>query len=408
MSRSRAKPRTLVKRRFQMTETGRGILIGTLFVFLACLVIPAFGILAALAVLQIVALGFGWWFHPRLRLHGSWPEQAMAGQMISAQFTLTNHSRYPVYQLWLEPLSWPAEFEPHQEVWPLTSLAPGASHTVTLSAQCRQRGCYRLESPMCSSSFPFNLYRFGTRSAQSQQVLILPEFQRLERSVLASMGSAGGRLGQTQQWIGASPEYIGSRPFHPGDSPRRIDARAWARLAVPAVKEFFDESRQAVALVLDTSTGTSGKPLNAEQRRDFEGVVSLAASLAYSLPQHTTLNTLAVGSEVHTLAGENLSFQVDQAHRLLASVALDDQPSKEDFRGLTESLFHIQELLIVGIAWHARTLRLAELAQQQGCHITMIRVGADAPRRDSSPVSGVQIHYVSHNALSRLGEDPPW
>ena len=38
-----------------MTETGQGILIGTVFVFLACLVIPAFGILAALVVLQVVA-----------------------------------------------------------------------------------------------------------------------------------------------------------------------------------------------------------------------------------------------------------------------------------------------------------------------------------------------------------------
>jgi uncharacterized protein (DUF58 family) len=391
-----------------MTETGRGILIGTIFVFLACLVIPAFGILAALAVLQSVALGFGWWFRPRLRLHGSWPEQAIAGQMIRARFTLTNTSRYPAYQLWLEPLNWPAEFEPCQEVWPLTSLAPGESHTVTLSALCRQRGCYPLGSPTYSSSFPFNLYRFGARSTRLQQVLILPAFQQLERSILASMGSAGGRLGQAQQWIGASPEYIGSRPFHPGDSPRRIDARAWARLAVPAVKEFFDESRQATALVLDTCTGTSGKPISAQQRRDFEGAVSLAASLAHSLPQHATLNTLVVGSDVHALTGENLSLQVDQAHRELATVALDDHLSKDDPGVLAESLFHIQELLIVGIAWHERTLRLAEWAQQHGCHITMIRVGADASDRESSPVSGVQIHCVSHNAFSRLGEVLPW
>ena len=43
-----------------MTETGQGILIGTVFVFLACLVIPAFGILAALAASAVFGLALEW------------------------------------------------------------------------------------------------------------------------------------------------------------------------------------------------------------------------------------------------------------------------------------------------------------------------------------------------------------
>lgn len=408
MNRAPAQQPPWTSRRFQLTETGQGILIGTVFVLLTCLVIPAFGILAGLMVLQAVALGIGWWFRPRLRLQGNWPEQAVTGQTIRAQFTLTNPSRVPVYQLWMEPLPWPQEFEPEEKIWPVASLAPGESRTVTLAATCLRRGCYQLESPVCTSSFPFNLYRFGPHAAKPQEVLILPAYRRLERPVLASAASMGSRLGQARRWAGSSPEYVGSRPFIPGDSPRRIDARAWARLSVPAVKEFFDESKQAVALVMDTSSGASGRTLTDPQRHDFEGAVSLAASLAYSLPRHATLNTLAVDTEIHTLVGENLSLQVEQVLRLLATVTPDAQPRVEEGDTLADLLSQVQELLIVGIAWHARTLHLAELAQQQGCPVTMIRVGADSPNLDSISVPGVPIHRIAPSVLTLQEAELPW
>lgn len=408
MSRSPSKQHVWTLRRFQMTETGQGVLIGTIFVFLACLVIPAFGILAALLVLQIVALGIGWWFRPRLRLQGNWPELVVTGQTLRVRFTLTNPSRYPIYQLWMEPLSWPEEFAPLDITCPTSSLAPGESRTVTLAATCLRRGRYQLGNPVCTSSFPFNLYRFGPPSGTPQEVLVLPAYRRLERSALASMGSIGSRLGQARRWVGSSPEYVGSRPFISGDSPRRIDARAWARLSTPAVKEFFDESRQAVALIMDTSSGAAGKPLTEQQRDDFEGAVSLAASLAYSLPQHATLNTLAVDGKIHTLAGESLSLQVEQVHRLLATVAPDEQPQARESDALADLLSHIQEFMIVGIAWHPRTLRLAELAHQQGCSVTMVRVGADSPDLDSTVMPGVPIHRIGNSVLTDLEAELPW
>ncbi len=408
MNRARAKRQPWTSRRFQMTETGQGILIGTVFVFLACLVIPAFGILAALVVLQVVALGIGWWFRPRLCLQGNWPEQAVTGQIIRAQFTLTNPSRVPVYQLWMEPLAWPEAFEPEEKNWPLASLAPGETRTVTLTATCLRRGRYQLESPVCTSSFPFNLYRFGPRVAKPQDVLILPAHRRLVRSALASAASMSSCRGQARRWVGSSPEYVGSRPFIPGDSPRRIDARAWARLSVPAVKEFFDESRQGVALVTDTTSGVSGKPLTDQRYHDFEGAVSLAASLAYSLPRHAALNALAVDTKIHTLAGENLSLQVEQVLRLLATVTPDYHPHAEDGDTLADIISQAQELMIVGIAWHARTLHLAESVQQQGCPVTMIRVGADSASWDSISIPGVAIHRIAPSVLTLQEAEIPW
>ena len=57
--------------------------------------------------------------------------------------------------------------------------------------------------------------------------------------------------------IGESPEYIGNRDYRPGDSLRRIDPRAWARLATPIVREYSEEYYCRIALVLDTYVPTA-------------------------------------------------------------------------------------------------------------------------------------------------------
>ena len=108
--------------------------------------------------------------------------------------------------------------------------------------------------PVCESSFPFNLFRFGVlrdgrrKPDRAAGVLLAADLSLpyVSRHVNASSLRPAGR-------VGTSPEYIGNRPFMPGDSPRRIDVRAWARLAAPATKEYDDDLDDYAAFVLDTA-----------------------------------------------------------------------------------------------------------------------------------------------------------
>lgn len=392
-------------RDLRLTETGRGILIGTIFTFLACLFIPAFGVFAALIVLQAVALGIGWWFRPRLHIHGAWPDHTMAGHFMHARFTLENRSKSSAYHLLMAPVEWPPEIEPRDPILPIPSLAPGQQRFVTLSARCHRRGRYRLEIPTCFSSFPFNLYRFGSRKTTAQDVLVLPNYHRLELHSLASSQGGGIWSGRNRNLTGLSPEYVGSRPFLPGDSPRRIDARAWARLAVPAVKEFFDESQQTVALVLDTWLGEGASGNRKSREDDFEAAVSLTASVAYSLPDSATLDTLITGTEVHFIPGKNLGHQVERVHRVLATVkALDQTSSQKLPDDVMDRLHTCSEIFVIGVAWQPQIQHLVTLAQQCGCRVSLYRIGADRSERNYPIEADLAPIHIPNTFVSEEGE----
>ena len=144
-------------------------------------------------------------------------------------------------------------------------LAPGQTAEVAVTIRPKRRGCYRIRGPVCESSFPFNLFHFGASRDGEESLIVLPVFSLLDlslpyvsRHVDASSLRPAGRMG-------TSPEYIGNRPYQPGDPPRRIDVRAWARLAVPATKEYDDDLDNYAALVLDTRV-PEGRPNRARQR----------------------------------------------------------------------------------------------------------------------------------------------
>jgi uncharacterized protein (DUF58 family) len=385
-----------------MTETGRGILWGTILVLLACFMIPAFGILAALIALQGVALGLGWWFRPRLHMYGSWPAEASAGESITATFTVENLSRYPAYQLVIAPRSWPAGISPQTSDSILFNLGARERRTVTLSAHCQQRGLYALAGPVCASSFPFNLYRFSTRPSPPQPVLVLPAYRPLVLDLYMN-GHQGGRWnGQSRHLTGLSPEYIGSRPFLPGDSPRHVDSRAWARLGRPAVKEYFEESSYAVGLVLETWPSASASQHRHSFARDFETAVSLATAVVHALPPTTTIACLVTGSTYHALPLNNLPLQIAQVHRLLATVQVEREPAQSEYPvHLLKQLPSIDALFLVSVQGLQRTQHLADLARRCACETVCYQVESEGAKRPTvhPTIQGIQTHRIARSAI---------
>ena len=132
------------------------------------------------------------------------------------------------------------------------------------------------------STFPLNLYRTPAGQSEPWTLLILPNFHPLQ-GIDVPIGARyqPGGIALTSN-LGESPEYIGNREYVSGDSIRHIDFRAWARLSMPAVREYQEEYYCRIALVLDTFTGKEHAP-SPDGFPDFEAAVSLTAAVADAL-----------------------------------------------------------------------------------------------------------------------------
>jgi hypothetical protein len=142
--------------------------------------------------------------------------------------------------------------------------------------------------------------------------------------------------------MGTSPEYIGNRPYQPGDPPRRIDVRAWARLSVPATKEYDDDLDNYAAIVLDTRVpGLSRRPRSGQAWsrsflagllgrligggnahkdgtgspqpvKELEAAVSLCASMAYTIHKDCLIDLLLVGTDLHAFTSLPRATRLDR------------------------------------------------------------------------------------------------
>lgn len=76
------------------------------------------------------------------------------------------------------------------------------------------------------------------------------ESYRLVQQRPVAGGYAGGRRSLIK---GGAVEFADYREYTPGDEPRRVDWKAYARLGRLYVKEFLDERQDSVLFVIDTS-----------------------------------------------------------------------------------------------------------------------------------------------------------
>ena len=76
------------------------------------------------------------------------------------------------------------------------------------------------------------------------------EKYRLVRTLPVPDGYAGGRRSPRK---GGAVEFADYREYAPGDEPRRVDWKAYARLGRLYVKEYLDEKQDAVLFIIDTS-----------------------------------------------------------------------------------------------------------------------------------------------------------
>ena len=176
----------------------------------------------------------------------------------------------------------------------------------------------------------------------------------------------------------------------PGDSPRRIDARAWARLSVPATKEYHNDFDNYTALVLDTSVpealckeflGLSWSSSN--EIKELEAAISLCASIAFTINNDCLIDLLLAGPDLHQFTALPRMVRLDKIHEILAGVKPSRPYSLEQIEPILANRFYeISEVVFILLSWDKTYRRstgcltaLLELAGQAGCHCTVLKIG---------------------------------
>lgn len=372
---------TYGKLRFGLTDAGRVILQGIGFVALAALIFPAFGVLSTLVWIVLAALAAGFILRPKIRLTGTLPDQVMAGQTVRLTYALENVGRFTTYNLAVKFAALPEGIEQIEDGQMVSRLASGGSAEVTVAIRPVRRGRYNIKQPVCQSSFPFNLFSFGCAGRDEQTLIVLPAFSRLRlsargpsRQVLAGSTKFAGRMG-------FSPEYAGNRPFLRGDSPRKIDSRAWARLSVPATKEYHDDFDNYTALVLDTAVPeTLLRPKRHEIIKELEAAISLCASVAFSINDQSLIELLLAGPDLHQFTDRPRTVRLQMIHEILAGV----EPSRSSSLEQTEAIlanrfFEISDVTFILLGWKKAYKPLIEMASESGCRCMVLVVGGPGP-----------------------------
>lgn len=124
-------------------------------------------------------------------------------------------------------------------------------------------------------------------------------------------------LGAAAPSLSHSDEFVGLRDYRPGDPPRHIHWRSWARLNRPVVKEYEEEQLPRFALALDTVMDPDRDP------EYFEEAVSVAASFVAGLDtRDSLLEFLFVADEAYhfSMGGPGASRASEKMLEVLAMV----------------------------------------------------------------------------------------
>jgi uncharacterized protein (DUF58 family) len=359
-----------------LTDAGKIVLHGIGFVAFAALVVPAFGVLSILVTIFLIALLVGFVLRPRIRMSGDLPDRVLAGQTVRATYLLRNVGRLPSYNLWATFGILPEAIEQVGGGHFVPRLGPGETAKVHVVLRAKRRGHHKIKPPICRSSFPFNLFSFGVSAGDEDSLIVLPAFslvevplRRLSRPTISSRAAIIGHAD-------VFPEYAGNRPFVPGDSPRKIDARAWARLSVPATKEYDDDFDSYAALILDTTVPETARRSSSDEIEELEAAVSLCASAAFMISDDSLIELLLTGPEVHQFTGWTRISRRERIHEILAGIGPSEGNCLEAAAPmLIERFYKLSMVVFIALSWNESYTQLLELARQAGCHCTVLVVG---------------------------------
>ncbi len=171
----------------------------------------------------------------------------------------------------------------------IPSLPQGYSQSFQYNVELYRRGINQFAPSKLLSKAPFGLFKRRKHIDAPTPILIYPELKRLEHLSLLDKQPTPQ---VTASKAGLGLEVIGVRPYQSGDSPRHIHWRSVAKQGRLISKEFAEETRPGVTLLLDLRAYSY--PKTQSKHTSFEWAVKAAASIGdYALRRHYPLHLAA-------------------------------------------------------------------------------------------------------------------
>ena len=191
----------------------------------------------------------------------------------------------------LHPGGWPVRGMPRQ-----LALPPGRELALDYAVTPTGRGRFDFSGSHLRLHSPWRLWTQRRTIGEPASLRVYPNFAPLARmaglSVEVASRSVGARL---QRRRGEGTEFHELRDYRIGDSLRKIDWKATARVARLVSREYRDERNQQVVLLLDC-----GRRMLAQDDRlaHFDHVLNASLALAYiALRQGDSVGMLACAGE---------------------------------------------------------------------------------------------------------------
>jgi len=249
-------------------------------------------------------------------------DDVFAGSVFTLRFDVRNLSRYvPAWLIMIrDRLQSQDKTVTASAVCGLGQLAARGRREARYECCITRRGRYSLGPLVISSGFPFGLLE-AKRSIRPleppavyvypQPLALKPRWQGILQSRSDGSSSTHHRSGPTEG------DFYGLREWQSGDSRRWIHWRTTARLGEPAVRQFEQQRRFDMCLLVDIARAAE------ESEEAIERTLRLAASLAMGLAATPTNRICLVvnGRDIAqaTLTGDRKATA--QALRLLAEAA---------------------------------------------------------------------------------------
>lgn len=357
--RAAKRARALSQIRFRLSREGFHfvlillfILVGSVLRDIALLVVLA-GVMASLLLLQWrIGLQTLTGLHFRRQV----PNSTVCGQAVDIVVGIGNSRRWmsswllTVEESIVRTAPYP-ELNPQKGLALLDDVPPLRARHATYQLDFSQRGVYEIGPTVVSSRYPLNLGHASRLFLDRSQIIVHPrlgtlssrhqELLRIERQGLSrAVARAGVHEG----------EFYGLRQWNNGDSQRWIHWRTSARLGEISVRQFEQQQRMQVVLILDLhQTSTNHGKLDASSQC-VEAAISFAATMAVHL----------VGRGRHKMsvavAGRELALAPNVQSRVLVNELLDSLAratcsSQNDLRGAFEGLYgtliHSPQVIVV-------------------------------------------------------------
>lgn len=288
------RPRTI------LTIEGWCYLIGSAF-FIGGAVVRNINLLVALAAMMLATVVINWrWVAATMRrfdIRRQLPQSITAGDPLTIEIDVTN--QHPCRAAWvlsigdrIERIGGEKETAAWQPRVLINHVPAHDNRRTTYRALLTRRGRYRFGPLEVSTRFPFGLARSTVEVERIDHLLVFPRRGRLtERWMALERDGDTARRAQFPMQQPLEGDFHSLRDWRSGDARRTIHWRTTARRAQLMVRQFEQQRRHDLVLMVDLWQSESP---TAEQQEATELAVSFAATVIAEACRHGS-GTLTAG-----------------------------------------------------------------------------------------------------------------